>query len=97
MDGVSPPHPSELLELPSLPCHNLEAVGRDFWARATLHVPPRPSSQTGRLWVGCTGRPALVTLLMMDVSLPAREEGLAGHVPGARLRSCSWALPSRAI
>lgn len=59
---------------------------------------PAPSYQTGRLWVGRTSGPALLTLLMMDVSSLARQEGgLAGHVPEAPLRSCLWALSNRAI
>lgn len=63
MDGSDYAVP-QLLELSSLPLLQSRAVGQScgrVGARATLHVPSSPSCQTGSLWVGHMGRPALVT------------------------------------
>lgn len=83
-------------------CFNLKAV-RGRLLVGLGHGPlctsfPTPPARRADSGWDARGRAALVTLLMMDVSSPARQEGgLAGHVPGALLRSCYWALPNWAI
>lgn len=99
MDGSGYTLP-KLLELSSLPLLASRAVGRTCGragAQAALHVPSSPSCQMGRLWVGHTGRPALVTADDGCVFTSRTRGRLAGHVPKALLRRCSWVLPNCAI
>lgn len=101
MDGSGRAHPN-FWSCHHYHCFNLKAVkGRLLVGLGhgplctSFPTPPARRADSGRdAW----GRTALVTLLMMDVSSPAGQEGgLAGHVPEALLRSCYWALPTRAI